>query len=256
MTAFCRFADTILSMPHLGRDDFLPASLRLSRVGAFETYYAPFEHLNRDARITLCGITPGLQQARNALNTARQCLQRGMSHAEALAQAKRTASFSGPLRSNLVAMLNHIGLPAGLGIQDSAQLFGHHAHLVHYTSALRNPVFQAGKNYSGSPAMLKQPALRAQIESALMEEVAALPATLFLPLGAQVAEVFQWLVDQGVLKPTQVLSGMPHPSGANAERIAYFLQRKPRAALSNRVNPAPLDRARQALLSQVAAFAH
>ena len=254
MTAFSRFADTIRSMPYLGSNDHLPTSLRLTGSGALETYYAPFEHINREARITICGITPGLQQARNALNAARQCLRDSMSHDEALAQAKQTASFSGPMRRNLIEMLDHLGLPAWLGIDDSAQLFDRHAHLVHYTSALRNPVFVKGKNYSGTPAMLKQPALRQQVEITLVEEVRALPHNLFLPLGPKVVEVFQMLVNQGVLDRTQVLDGMPHPSGANAERIAYFLGRKPREALSIKVNPDTIDRARHDLMAKITAI--
>lgn len=255
MTAFSHFADTIRSMSHLSSDDHLPASLHLTDSGSLQTYYAPFEHINREARITICGITPGLQQARNALNAARKCLRNGMSYDEALAQAKQTASFSGPMRRNLVAMLDHLGLPSWLGIDDSMQLFDRHAHLVHYTSALRNPVFVNGNNYSGSPAMLKNPALRQQIETSLIEEVRVLPHNLFLPLGPKVAEVFQMLVNQGVLDRAQVLDGMPHPSGANAERIAYFLGRKPREALSAKVDSNKLDQAQRDLRTKIAALA-
>lgn len=255
MTTFSRFADTIQSMPHLSNADHLPASLLISDSGSLQTFYAPFEHINREARITICGITPGLHQARNALNAARQCLQNGMSHDEALAQAKQTASFSGPMRRNLVAMLNHLGLPSWLGIDDSMQLFDLHADLVHYTSALRNPVFVNSNNYSGSPAMLKDPTLRQQIDTSLIEEVRVLPHNLFLPLGPKVAEVFQVLVNRGVLDRSQVLDGMPHPSGANAERIAYFLGRKPREALSSKVNPDKLDQAQRDLRIKLAALA-
>ncbi|UYV19455.1 hypothetical protein K1Y77_01895 [Halomonas qaidamensis] len=255
MIIFSCYADIIRSLPYLGNADHLPASLLIADSGNYQTFYAPFEHINREARITICGITPGLQQARNALNTASNCLQKGMSYSEALAQAKQTASFSGPMRSNLVAMLNHLGLPAWLGIDDSMQLFDRHAHLVHYTSALRNPVFVNGANFSGTPAMLKQPALRQQIETSLVEEVKALPNNLFLPLGPKVAEVFQMLVRHGILDRAQVLDGMPHPSGANAERIAYFLGRKPREALSSKVNPDKLDQAQRDLRTKIAALA-
>ncbi|MFB9353163.1 hypothetical protein ACFFUA_38205, partial [Streptomyces heliomycini] len=88
----------------------------------------------------------------------------------------------------------------------------------------------------------------------LLEEIRALPDNLFLPLGPRVSEVFQLLVNQGALSQDQVLDGMPHPSGANAERIAYFLERKPREALSNKVNPDTIDRARGGLLAKVSAL--
>ena len=35
-----------------------------------------------------------------------------------------------------------------------------------------------------------------------------------------------WLVYQGLMPAAQMLSGLPHPSGANSERIQYFLGRK------------------------------
>lgn len=254
MSQFDRFADTIRALPKLGKVDVLPESLLLDRSGRFETYYAPFDHINREARITICGITPGLQQARNALNAARKSLNDGQPHEVALAEAKQTASFSGPMRRNLVDLLDGLGLQGWLGIDSCEQLFDSHIHLVHYTSALRYPVFMNGKNYSGTPAMLKQPTLRQQIETSLIEEVGALPNNLFLPLGPKVEEVFQQLVAQGLITEDQVLAGMPHPSGANAERIAYFLSRKTREALSNKVNPDKLDRAYQSLHDKVSAL--
>jgi hypothetical protein len=39
------------------------------------------------------------------------------------------------------------------------------------------------------------------------------------------------LVRKGVLDAARVPNGLPHPSDANAERIAYFLGRKARDAL-------------------------
>ena len=47
--------------------DDLPESLLLDRSEAFTTYYAPFEYINTAAKVVLCGITPGLQQATIAL---------------------------------------------------------------------------------------------------------------------------------------------------------------------------------------------
>ena len=197
-------------------------------------------------------ITPGLQQARNALNSARDYLQQGLTHEKVLAAAKQTASFSGPMRRNLIDLLDSLQLANWLGINSCAELFSNHAHLVHYTSALRYPVFVNGKNYSGTPNMLKQPMLRQQIETFLLEEVLALSNSFFIPLGSKVAQVFHHLVEQGFIRESQVLNGIPHPSGANAERIAYFLGRKPREALSNKVNPDALDQARLTLSHKIA----
>ena len=72
--------------------------------------YAPFEHIQHSAKVVIVGITPGEQQARNALLEARRQLIAGASQAMALSKAKVFASFSGPMRANLVAMLDHVGL--------------------------------------------------------------------------------------------------------------------------------------------------
>jgi hypothetical protein len=45
-----------------------------------------------------------------------------------------------------------------------------------------------------------------------------------------------------------VLNGLPHPSGANAERIAYFLGKKAKESLSVKTNPATLDSAKCKLI--------
>ena len=59
--------------------------------------YAPFDHIARNARIVIVGITPGRVQAVNAVSAARNVIERGGPVPEALAEAKLTGSFSGPL---------------------------------------------------------------------------------------------------------------------------------------------------------------
>jgi hypothetical protein len=230
----------------------LPEGLLLSSEGSLQTFYAPFDHINEQARIVICGITPGLQQAMNALNEARRQLRNGASVALAKQAAKETASFSGPMRPNLIAMLDHIGVQTYLGIDSCERLFESHRHWVHYTSALRYPVFLNGENYSGNPGLLSRASLRNQIENHLSEEIRALPANcVYVPLGPKVGEVFEYLLTLGLLRPEQVLSGLPHPSGANAERISYFLGRKDKAALSVKTNAGSLDAAREQLTKKI-----
>lgn len=201
----------------------------------------------------LCGITPGLQQASRALDEARRKLRQGASIEHAKQAAKATASFAGDMRSNLVNMLDHIGLHKLLKIDSSARLFDTHCHLVHHTSALRYPVFIKGKNYSGSPAMLCRPSLRHQVETHLAEEIRMLGSQcIYVPLGPKVSQVFHHLQGRGVLKAEQLLDGLPHPSKANGERISYFLGRKPREKLTIKTNPAVLDDGKARLLAKLA----
>lgn len=68
--------------------------------------------------------------------------------------AKIFASFSGPMRANLVAMLDSIGVNHRLGILSTSTLWNSDANLVHFTSALRYPVFVDGMNYSGAPSII------------------------------------------------------------------------------------------------------
>ena len=78
---------------------------------------------------------------------------------------------------------------------------------------------------------------------------------MFVPLGDKVSEALQSLADLGLLDEDRILSGLPHPSGANAERIAYFLGNKDRAALCAKTDPVKLDRACEQLRDMVAALA-
>jgi hypothetical protein len=107
------------------------------------------------------------------------------------------------------------------------------------------------KNYSGAPAPIRHPFLRRQMTQYFAHEAAVLKEAVFIPLGPAVADGLHWLASQGVLQSQQILDGLPHPSGANAERIAYFLGRKDRSTLSTKTDPVRLDIARQALAQKL-----
>lgn len=218
--------------------------------GDWATYYAPFDHLNTEARIVLVGITPGLQQAGDALMALQQELRRGSSVLRALEIAKGYASFSGTMRQNLVDLLNTIGLPGALGIQTAAQLFDERADLVHYTSVLRYPVTRKGANYSGNPRIARTTFTRDELHW-FAEEAGVFRNAAFIPLGPAVTEALELLGQGNYLSPSRILDGLPHPSGANAERIAYFNGRKPREALSRKTDPEKLERARRSLIRKV-----
>jgi hypothetical protein len=213
--------------------------------------YAPFDYIQRGARLAIVGITPGAQQAHNALVEARRQLIAGASHDTVLSAAKVFASFSGPMRANLVAMLDHVGMNRWLGLTSTADVWNARTDLVHFTSALRYPVYLKGQNYSGSPSMTATPVLRELLARCLGEEVSALPNAVWVPLGPKATEGMIWLVQQGLLPAERVLAGLPHPSGANAERIAYFLGRKDRALLSAKTAPDGIDAARARLSAQI-----
>lgn len=234
--------------------DPLAAALLLARDGQLSSYYAPFEWVNPQARVVLVGITPGRTQAANALAEAKRALQQGASSEEVLRRAKSTGAFSGAMRPNLVSLLDAVNLNAWLGISSCEELFGRSSALLQTASVLQFPVFVDSENYNGTPDPTKHPLLRAQVQEHFAPLCARLPSAVFIPLGPVPSRVLAWLASQGALSTRRVLDGLPHPSGANAERIAYFLGRKDRASLSSKTDPAKLDLARERLRSAIAAL--
>ena len=97
-----RFADFICAADDyaIRSDVTLGGGLVLERSGNLTVSYAATEHVQRGARIVIVGITPGAQQAANALCEVRRRLLAGDSHEAALAAAKTHASFSGSTRAD------------------------------------------------------------------------------------------------------------------------------------------------------------
>lgn len=247
-TTFERYLPVLSSTTSLTPKD---SALHIWSDGTLSCYYAPFDHINTGARVVLLGITPGLQQAQVALSTMQSALAEGLKPADALARAKVAASFSGPMRVNLVDLLDAVGVQRAIGIESCKQLFTSRADLVHFTSALRYPVFLGNENYSGSPAILGTPCLKSMVDRWLLEEAQSLPKAFWVPLGKEPTSVLRHFVEEGLLAESQVLDGLPHPSGANAERISYFLGKKKRSSLSAKTNPATLDAMRERLLHKI-----
>jgi hypothetical protein len=199
----------------------------------------------------IVGITPGLTQMLNALKEARKQLDQGADAKSALIAAKMTGAFSGAMRPNLVDLLDCVGINQLLGIKSCDDLFGTSAHLVQTTSVLRNAVFVDGKNYNGTPDMTRHPILRQQLLAHFGEDCKTRSKAVFIPLGDKVEKALNFIADQGFLDRKQIIAGLPHPSGANAERIAYFLGRKSRSALSVKTNADKLDQARERMKNHV-----
>src|SRR5688572_824011 len=116
LSLFTRFAPLLRDMTEAALEAEIRQPRRLlldSRTSGgkrIDVAYAPFEHINPGARIILVGLTPGRQQMGNALREARRALRRSLAEPEALAAAKVYASFSGPMRGNLVTLLDSIGV--------------------------------------------------------------------------------------------------------------------------------------------------
>ena len=246
-TLFSRFASVIKthSIEELTQSDLL----LLKTLGPVQSFYAPFEAINHDAKVVIVGICPGQQQWRNALIAAKVGLEQQVSEENILKLAKNSGAFSGPIRKNLTQLLDHIGLHNQLGIHTTAELFSNHQDIVQMCSVLQQCILVNGKNYAGStPPMLKNELLKQHIDDYFIPMVQQLPNAIYIPLGKGVDEVLNYVSSLGYFNDQQILAGLPHPSGANAERIKYFLGEKPRDQLSRQTNPEQIDSAKSQIL--------
>jgi hypothetical protein len=254
---FKHFAPVIksLSVAELDGAPSLNSKLRLAENKNIEICYVPFEYINPQAKVVIVGITPGRTQMLNAIKEARRQLDNGAGLERALIAAKTTGAFSGAMRPNLIDLLDHVGINDWLGINSCDELFETSVHLVQTASVLKNAVFVDGENYNGAPDMIRNPLLREQLLTNFGAVTKILPNAIYVPLGDKVAKALHFIADQGCLNRNQIFDGLPHPSGANSERIAYFLGRKCRSALSVKTNADKLDKAREKMICQVKALA-
>ena len=237
---FSDFRDSLAALPPgpLALDDVRAAEFCIHEDHRIVAYYAPFDYLNRLARVAVVGVTPGPTQMRESYAVVRDALRAGQSDQQALQAVKARASFKG-MRRDLARWLDELGLATLLGLRSCSELFQDpHRGLLHTTSAVRYPVFARRgdgtlANYPGSnPDIVAHPWLRDMIETTLAGELPALPSAIVIPLG-RASRALAHLQDQGAVDPARCLIGLPHPSPASPLRERYFQDAK--AHLLNQV---------------------
>jgi uracil-DNA glycosylase len=192
-------------------------------------YYAPFDHVNQDAKIIIVGITPGRTQMNRALNALRNSLNDDHSIDQALKNVKQHASLSGTMRSRIIDILNKLGYAKALNISCTSSLWSENSHLVHFCSLLKYPVFINNKDYCGQTALLNSAELTQLLHQEFVKDLASInPDALLVPLGEMVANIITELRNNGsICQQVKTYQGQvvapPHPSGANAESIALLL---------------------------------
>lgn len=251
---FSDFAHTIQAHPTQSLCD--NDLLKIGQSGHLTSYYAPFDAINFTAKVVFVGICPGKSQWQQALNRAKVAQDTGLEILELLQTVKFDSAFYGPMRRNIVQMLDYVELNKKLGICSTQSLFEQHQHLVHMTSVLRHCILNKGQNYNGStPNILKNDFLQQHIQTFFIPEIQQLSSSaVYIPMGLSVAKVLNNLVSLGYLNESQILDGFPHPSGANAERIQYFLAQKSVPQLSSKTNPCLIDQAKQNLMIKLKAI--
>lgn len=197
--------------------------LLLDRDGRVAMYYVPFDLVRPEARVHIVGVTPGRRQMFLALRAAQAAIREGCSAEEILRRADRAGAFAGRMRTNLVSMLDGIGLNAALGIDSCASLFDEHDHLVDSNSLFCYAVFVDGGNYNGySPRIHRVPLLREYLDRVFAEVVRMTGRSLLIPLGKVPTQALERLAGQGKVDLERCLLHFPHPSPANGWRERLY----------------------------------
>jgi hypothetical protein len=229
MFFFENYEQSILKLPikeTYDKEDLMTDEFMYEKDNKLEVYWAPFESINRDAKVIMLGITPGWTQMQLAYNYVRKNIG-GEKTEDLLRNAKREASFGGVIRKNLIDMLDGIELNKHLNINSCAELYGEKNHLLHSASALRYPVFINRKNYTGSsPSMFKHRVLLQMIHELLVPELSEVKEAVIIPAGKAVSEVVRRLTEEGQIRNQTILYNFPHPSEANGHRKKQYEENK------------------------------
>lgn len=210
------------------KDEILTKDFLIDKDGSLEIYYAPHnEYINQNAKIFIVGITPGFSQMSTAISKARKDIEENKSIEEIQYDCKVEGRFSGPLRKNIIQMLDEIKLNEALEIDSCEELFNDKDYLLHTTSLIPYSVFLKGNNYTGhSPKLVRSKFLMNYVYENFKENISKLDDVLIIPLGKAVEEVLEELVKNKVIKEEQILKGFPHPSGANGHRLVQLEENK------------------------------
>ena len=209
------------------KEDLMKEKYLVSKEGEIEIYYAPFDYINLDASIIIVGITPGWSQMEKSFKTIIKELTKNNDFSLALKKVKSECSFAGSMRSNLIKMLDDLELDKKLNIHSTSELFKIENSFLHSTSVIKYPVFNNGKNYTGSaPSPQKSEVLWEQIEKLFIPEIKEFKGKLIIPLGKSVSEILLKIQSKNKLNDNFILNGFPHPSGANGHRAKQFESNK------------------------------
>lgn len=242
-----------MSAEDLAREIADPRKLRFASVKSgwrrVEMAWAPFDPIDRQAKIAIFGITPGRTQMENALKVYHRERQRGTMHREAAIIGKRQGAFAGDMRLTLIRILNEVSIPDYLGISGSSTLWGIDADKVHFSSALRWPVFvemrdddgvHKMENYTGStPAVTSLPIFKEILRGVLAPELAGLPDDcLIAPLGVAATKAVLFAADHvPALDRDRILVGLPHPAGSARDVSSQFLGNPANPKRKSPLNP-------------------
>lgn len=216
-----RLTDAIRALPP---GDLTPAHITTEQFRLFgtwdlATYYAPLDYVEPGARVILVATAPPLAYAVAAHMAARDGLSAGLAREEAWHRAALAARPSGTFRTNLVHMLDGLGLATALGVPTLRTELDGGSGRVHFTYCVRYPVLVNDLDYAGRrPRLLRYAPLRRFVDEVLASELAELPQAIVIPVGRVAGEAVASLIETGRIELARCLLGVPNPSGANGHR--------------------------------------
>lgn len=223
-----------------GTKEYFHSNFPLNSFGNVYIRYAPFEYVNRDAKLTLLGMTPSWTQIRENLDSA----QKSISSPDVLKKCKLDGSFA-QMRELLVAQLDYFKFDQYLKrfeprLRTCKELFVSSStigtkpsdltYLVNYTSIYKFPTFYLNKktgnltSYTCNQGVYK--AARQKLDDyfipMLEEEFAEAKTSIILPLGIAVTDALKKSSTYSKYRD-RILPPILCPSGQNNLRINYLL---------------------------------
>ena len=209
----------IISLKNINKKTVTKKIFLIKRDKNIEIYYAPFDYINSKAKIMIVGITPGLQQMLQSFEAVNE--------GRSLKEVKDLSSFKGSMRTTLIKYLDELNINKKLRIKSCESLFNINSKYLHSTSLIKYPVFDKGRNYSGS-GLLKKKILLDFLEAHFVKELKKLDKTIIVPLGNTVSSTIDYLNNEFKLNLKCFLKGFPHPSGLNVRKDIQFKENKTR----------------------------
>ena len=212
-----KFLKQIRSLKKINKSTVTNKNFLIKREDNIEIYYAPFDYINSKAKIMIVGITPGLQQMLQSFEAVNE--------GRSLKEVKDLSSFKGSMRTTLIKYLDALNINKKLKIKSCESLFNINSKYLHSTSLIKYPVFDKGRNYSGS-GLLKKKILLDFLEEHFVKELKKLDKTIIVPLGNTVSSTIDYLNNEFKLNLKCFLKGFPHPSGLNVRKDIQFKENK------------------------------
>ena len=214
-----KFLKQIRSLKKINKSSVTNKNFLIKSEDNIEIYYAPFDYINSKAKIMIVGITPGLQQMLQSFEAVNE--------GRSLKEVKDLSSFKGSMRTTLIKYLDALNINKKLKIKSCESLFNINSKYLHSTSLIKYPVFDKGRNYSGS-GLLKKKILLDFLEEHFVKELKKLDKTIIVPLGNTVSSTIDYLNNEFKLNLKCFLKGFPHPSGLNVRKDIQFKENKVR----------------------------